>query len=342
MLMMAGLSPMMLLSTFISDRTSGRKEHAEASAGASTGRRRAWRRSSSTAAARRSSSGAPSRPTPASWPSGRAGCCPSCGSAGRPTATSSTCASASPTSRASSAIAFGQGGDPALRGQGRGARRALPRGAGRARARAARRARRDRPGRPRARRRLARALDRRAARDAAQPARRRRRGRAVDRARRDAGAGWAGCRTRRAAASPLRGSHVVGRRSGRRTSSCKAVATLARERREEDAGRVRARAGAAGRRSCCSSTRTSRRTARRVDELLDGCAEVDIAVVWLARERRDVPGGCGAIVELAADRAAADVTWAASGQRVTGASADGMSRGDRRGRRARARARCAT
>ena len=122
--------------------------------------------------------------------------------------------------------------------------------------------------------------------------------------------------------SPLSGAHVV---SGEAAAYdlVKRIATLARERREEDAGRI---AGRRRRRIAVvllvDDVAPDRTT---VDELLDGCGDVDIAAVWLARERRELPGGCGAIVELAGDRAVADITWAASGQRIAAASADGMS-----------------
>ena len=140
------------------------------------------------------------------------------------------------------------------------------------------------------------------------------------------------------AGSPLSGAHVVCGDTAAH-ELVKRIATLARERREEDATRI----GASRRRRRISvvllvdeDVAPDRTT---VDELLDGCAEVDVVAIWLARERRDLPGGCGTIVELGADRAVADVTWAASGQRIAAASADGVVAADRRVRRARARPR---
>lgn len=123
--------------------------------------------------------------------------------------------------------------------------------------------------------------------------------------------------------SPLSGPHVVAGEAAA-YDLVKRIATLARERREEDAGRI---AGRRRRRTAVvllvdEDVAPDRTT---VDELLDGCAEVDIVAVWLARARRDLPGGCGTIVELASDRAVADITWAASGQRIAAASVDGMS-----------------
>jgi S-DNA-T family DNA segregation ATPase FtsK/SpoIIIE len=125
------------------------------------------------------------------------------------------------------------------------------------------------------------------------------------------------------AGSPLEGAHVVAGQTAA-YALVKDIATVARERREEDAGRV----GGRRRRRVTVVLLVDEDVApdrTTVDELLDGCADVDVVAIWLARERRDLPGGCGTIVELAGDRAVADVTWAASGQRIAAASADGMS-----------------
>ncbi len=127
------------------------------------------------------------------------------------------------------------------------------------------------------------------------------------------------------AGSPLSGAHVVDGETAAH-DLVKRIATLARERREEDAARI----GARRRRRIAVVLLVDEDVApdrTTVDELLDGCADVDVVAVWLARDRRDLPGGCGTIVELASDRAVADVTWAASGQRIAAASADGMSHG---------------
>lgn len=125
------------------------------------------------------------------------------------------------------------------------------------------------------------------------------------------------------AGSPLSGAHVVEGEAAA-YDLVKRIATLARERREEDAARI----GTRRRRRIAvvllvdEDVAPDRTTA---DELLDGCADVDVAAIWLARDRRDLPGGCGTIVELASDRAVADITWAASGQLIAAASADGIS-----------------
>ena len=125
------------------------------------------------------------------------------------------------------------------------------------------------------------------------------------------------------AGSPLQGAHVVAGQTAA-YELVKGIATLARERREEDAPRV----GGRRRRRVAVVLLVDEDVApdrTTVDELLEGCADVDVAAIWLARQRRDLPGGCGTIVELAGDRAVADITWAASGQRIAAASADGMS-----------------
>lgn len=142
--------------------------------------------------------------------------------------------------------------------------------------------------------------------------------------RRAQGWGWLGWLPHTTSAgSPLSGAHVVDGETAA-YDLVKRVATLARERREEDGGRMSARR----RRRIAVVLLVDEDVApdrTTVDELLDGCADVDVAAIWLARDRRDLPGGCGTIVELASDRAVADITWAASGQRIAAASADGMS-----------------
>lgn len=121
-------------------------------------------------------------------------------------------------------------------------------------------------------------------------------------------------------ASPVDGDHIaVGDRDAREL--VRALAILAEERRAEGDGR----------------SRTRRRTTvvlvveedvapegTLVDALLDGCADVEIFVIWLGRERRLLPGGCGVIIEALGDRAAADVTWTSTGRRVERASVDGI------------------
>src|SRR5690606_38387626 len=62
-----------------------------------------------------------------------------------------------------------------------------------------------------------------------------------------------------------------------------------------------------------------------IDELLDDCAAVDLAAIWMAPEARQLPGGCQALVELGAGKAVADVTWTASGRRIEAISAEGVT-----------------
>ncbi|MBS1870097.1 MAG: FHA domain-containing protein [Actinobacteria bacterium] len=120
--------------------------------------------------------------------------------------------------------------------------------------------------------------------------------------------------------SPLDGPHVaVGDEAAR--DLVRRVRQLAHDRHEEPERRGR------GRRRTALLLLVDDEVATEpavVDELLADCGEVDLAVVWLARERRELPGGCGAIAELASDRAVARVTWAASGRELDDASVDGI------------------
>ena len=61
-----------------------------------------------------------------------------------------------------------------------------------------------------------------------------------------------------------------------------------------------------------------------VDDLLAEATESDIAVLWLGRDPRDLPGGCAAVVELARDRAAMDVFWPREGRELRDATPDGL------------------
>ncbi|MDQ1686921.1 MAG: segregation ATPase FtsK/SpoIIIE, family, partial [Frankiaceae bacterium] len=121
-------------------------------------------------------------------------------------------------------------------------------------------------------------------------------------------------------ASPLEGEHIaIGEQASR--DLLRRIEAVATERRGEGDTRKRAR----------------RRTtivmlvdedvapeAVVVDNLLDGCADLEIAAVWLARQRRNLPGGCGVIVEVSSERAVADVTWTQSGRAVKQASVDAL------------------
>jgi S-DNA-T family DNA segregation ATPase FtsK/SpoIIIE len=123
-------------------------------------------------------------------------------------------------------------------------------------------------------------------------------------------------------ASPLDGNHIaIGEQPAR--DLLRRLATIASDRRQESDGRKRVR------------RRTSiivlidedvAPEAVVVDGLLDGCADIDIVAVWLGRERRHLPGGCGVIVEASSDRAVADVTWTA-GNSVRDASVDSLGLG---------------
>jgi len=120
-------------------------------------------------------------------------------------------------------------------------------------------------------------------------------------------------------ASPLDGDHLaLGEQPAR--DLVRRIAALARDRRSEGDGK-----------------RARRRTtvvalvdedvapeAVVVDDLLEGCADIDVVAVWLARERRHLPGGCKVIVEVSSDRAVADVTWTVTGAKVEKASVDAL------------------
>ncbi|HEX5853194.1 MAG TPA: FtsK/SpoIIIE domain-containing protein [Solirubrobacteraceae bacterium] len=62
-----------------------------------------------------------------------------------------------------------------------------------------------------------------------------------------------------------------------------------------------------------------------VSSALSGIADVGIAALWLGRESRDLPGQTGAIVELERERAVLALTEVASGERATEVSADALS-----------------
>lgn len=121
-------------------------------------------------------------------------------------------------------------------------------------------------------------------------------------------------------ASPLDGAHIaVGEQPTR--DLLRRIAAIASERREEGDSRGRAR------RRVTIVVLIEEDVAPEavvVDALLDGCADIDIVAVCLGRERRHLPGGCGVIVELASERAMANITWTA-GTAVEGASVDALS-----------------
>jgi S-DNA-T family DNA segregation ATPase FtsK/SpoIIIE len=61
-----------------------------------------------------------------------------------------------------------------------------------------------------------------------------------------------------------------------------------------------------------------------VEDLLSHGGGVDLAVVWLGSDPRDLPGGCGTTVSLAEDRALMAVAWPASGRVVADGTPDGI------------------
>lgn len=62
-----------------------------------------------------------------------------------------------------------------------------------------------------------------------------------------------------------------------------------------------------------------------VEDLLAQPEPLDISLIWLGRDRRDLPGGCGTVVELADAPAAMAVGWPAKGRQIAGALPDGIS-----------------
>jgi S-DNA-T family DNA segregation ATPase FtsK/SpoIIIE len=61
-----------------------------------------------------------------------------------------------------------------------------------------------------------------------------------------------------------------------------------------------------------------------IDELLSDASENDLAAVWLGRDRRHLPGGCGAVAELEGRRAAMEVVWPREGRVVPEATPDAV------------------
>jgi S-DNA-T family DNA segregation ATPase FtsK/SpoIIIE len=61
-----------------------------------------------------------------------------------------------------------------------------------------------------------------------------------------------------------------------------------------------------------------------VDDLLGDAGETDVAIVWLGRRRRELPGGCGVVVELDPNKAAMDVSWPRDGRELRDATPDGI------------------
>ena len=61
-----------------------------------------------------------------------------------------------------------------------------------------------------------------------------------------------------------------------------------------------------------------------VDELLADAQDTDVTIIWLGRRRRELPGGCGVLVELDPNKAAMDVRWPREGREVLDATPDGI------------------
>jgi S-DNA-T family DNA segregation ATPase FtsK/SpoIIIE len=122
--------------------------------------------------------------------------------------------------------------------------------------------------------------------------------------------------------SPIDHEHVaVG--EAQANALLRAVATVAEQRRVDDRDRY---SGRSRRRAFIVLVVDEDVAPPRalIEELLTDGDAPDIALVWLGRDRRDLPGGCGVTVELAGDRAAMTVAWPASGRVVADATPDGI------------------
>jgi S-DNA-T family DNA segregation ATPase FtsK/SpoIIIE len=62
-----------------------------------------------------------------------------------------------------------------------------------------------------------------------------------------------------------------------------------------------------------------------VDELLADATETEVTIVWLGRRRRELPGGCAVVVELDAKKSAMAVAWPRDGFALADATPDGLS-----------------
>jgi S-DNA-T family DNA segregation ATPase FtsK/SpoIIIE len=122
--------------------------------------------------------------------------------------------------------------------------------------------------------------------------------------------------------SPIDGSHIaVG--PGAARELIVTLADIARQRREEPAPW----SGALRRRTHVALLIDEDVAPGRplVDEVIEDCGQLDISVIWMARQRRDLPGRVGAIAELESERAAGNVSWVATGRQVRGMNVDGVS-----------------
>jgi S-DNA-T family DNA segregation ATPase FtsK/SpoIIIE len=122
--------------------------------------------------------------------------------------------------------------------------------------------------------------------------------------------------------SPIDHEHVaVG--DSQAAGLLRAVAAVAEQRRADDRDRYSGR----GRRRAFILLVVDEDVApprALIEDLLTEGESPDLAIIWLGRDRRDLPGGCGVTVDLAADRAAMTVAWPASGRVVADATPDGI------------------
>jgi S-DNA-T family DNA segregation ATPase FtsK/SpoIIIE len=122
-------------------------------------------------------------------------------------------------------------------------------------------------------------------------------------------------------ASPVDHDHIaIG--EGDSGTLLRAVAAVADQRRADDRERY---SGRAQRRPFVMLVLDEDVAPPRalVEELLSGTS-LDLGVIWLGSDQRDLPRGCGTTVELEEDRAAMTVAWPKLGRVVPDATADGI------------------
>ena len=106
-------------------------------------------------------------------------------------------------------------------------------------------------------------------------------------------------------------------------SLVQALGAVAQERRSENRDRF---AGRAQRRTHVVVVLDEGAAPARalVEDLLAQPEPLDIGLIWLGRDRRDVPGGCGTVVQLSGEPAKMAVAWPAEGRQVEMALPDGV------------------
>jgi S-DNA-T family DNA segregation ATPase FtsK/SpoIIIE len=122
--------------------------------------------------------------------------------------------------------------------------------------------------------------------------------------------------------SPVDHDHLaVG--AGQAASLVQAIGAVAQQRRSENRDRF---AGRAQRRTHVVLVLDEAVAPARalVEDLLAQPEPLDIALIWLGRVRRDVPGGCGTVVLLGGEAATMAVAWPADGRQVGMAIPDGV------------------